>query len=79
MTVGNGTFHKEVMICNPSGLEIVEQITGEIIPIATNGNPFATPDKKRPINQFATPGGKKSKRKVTKKRNSKRKSRTYKK
>jgi len=79
MTVGNGTFHKEVMICNPSGLEIVEQITGEIIPIATNGNPFATPDKKKPINQFVTPGGKNSKRKVTKKRNSKRKSRTYKK
>jgi hypothetical protein len=73
-----GVFHKEVMICNPSGLEIVEQITGEIIPIATNGNSFATPVKK-PKYAYITPGGKKSKRKVTKKKNSKRKSRTYKK
>lgn len=78
-TAFGGTFHKEVMICKPSGLIIDKELTGEIISNATNGNPFATPDKKKPTKQYVTPGGKKSKRKITKKRKTKRKSRTYKK
>lgn len=85
MTVGNGSFHKEVMICKPSGLNIVKQITGEIISFATRGDSFKTPVKmprnevKTSTTQYFTPGGKKSRRKITKKRKSKRKSRTYKK